>query len=155
MREHERFRSPHWVLDERYHHDHFYPSVGYCIGALPAGNVGVTFRGGRFFFHAGVWYQPGACGYVVARPPVGIIVPVLPPTYSTVWVAGAPYYYANEIYYAQAPGGLRGRHDAHGCHSGTWRSIIPSARRAGAGCSRNLVLLRFGEGLLPLRCHLQ
>jgi hypothetical protein len=107
-REHERenFRSPHWVLDERYHHNHFYPSIGYCVGALPAGNIGVAFSGGRLFFHAGVWYQPGPCGYVVARPPVGIVVPVLPPAYSTVWIGGVPYYYANDIYYAQAPGGF-------------------------------------------------
>jgi hypothetical protein len=43
---------------------------------------------------------------VVARPPVGIIVPVLPPAYSAVWIGGVPYYYANDIYYAQAPGGF-------------------------------------------------
>jgi len=104
-REHERYHTPHWVFDDRYHHGHYYPSIGYCVGALPTGNVGISFRGGRFFFQAGVWYQPGGCGYVVARPPVGIIVPVLPPAYSTVWVGGVPYYYANDVYYAQASGG--------------------------------------------------
>jgi hypothetical protein len=26
-------------------------------------------------------------------------VPFLPPYYATVWVAGRPYYYANEVYY--------------------------------------------------------
>jgi hypothetical protein len=103
--ERERYQTPHWVFDDRYHHGHYYPSIGYCISALPAGNVGISFRGGRFFFQAGVWYQPGPCGYVVARPPAGIILPVLPPAYSTVWIGGAPYYYANDVYYAQAPGG--------------------------------------------------
>jgi hypothetical protein len=42
---------------------------------------------------------------VVVRPPVGIVVPVLPPAYTTVWVAGLPYYYANDAYYSAAPGG--------------------------------------------------
>jgi len=31
--------------------------------------------------------------------PVGFFVPVLPPYYTTVWVGGAPYYYANDAYY--------------------------------------------------------
>ena len=29
----------------------------------------------------------------------------LPPAYATVWLGGAPYYYANDVYYSAAPGG--------------------------------------------------
>jgi hypothetical protein len=101
----DRYQTPHYVYDDRYHHGHYYPAIGYCVPTLPVGNVGVTLGRGRFFFHAGVWYQPGACGYVVARPPIGIVVPVLPPGYATVWAGGIPYYYANDIFYAQGPGG--------------------------------------------------
>jgi hypothetical protein len=104
-REYERFHSPHWVLDERYHHNHYYPSLGYSVSLLPAGNVAVTFRGGRYFFHAGVWFRPAGPGFVVVRPPVGIVVPVLPPDRTIVWVAGVPYYYANDAYYVSQPGG--------------------------------------------------
>jgi hypothetical protein len=105
-REHERYRTPHFVYDDRFHHNHYYPVPGYAVSVLPAGNIALTFRGGgRYFFHGGVWYAPGPAGYIVTRPPVGIVVPVLPPAYSTVYVAGAPYYYANDIYYTQAPGG--------------------------------------------------
>ena len=32
-------------------------------------------------------------------------VPVLPPAYATVWAAGVPYYYANDIYYVAVPEG--------------------------------------------------
>jgi hypothetical protein len=78
--EHEHYRTPHVEFDDRFHHDHYYPRVGYDVAALPA-------------------------GYIVTRPPVGIVVPVLPPAYSTVYVGGAPYYYANDVYYTQAPGG--------------------------------------------------
>ena len=104
-REHERFHTPHWVFDTRFHHNHYYPEVGYSLTVLPAGNLVINFRGGRFFYHSGVWYQPARAGYVVVHPPIGVIVPVLPPAYTTVWVAGAPYYYANDIYYVTAPGG--------------------------------------------------
>ncbi len=104
--ERERYHTPHWVFDDRFHHNHYYPTVGYSVPVLPVGHIAVTFRGGgRFFFHSGVWYQPGGPGFVVVRPPVGVVIPILPPAYTTVWVAGAPYYYANDVYYAPAPGG--------------------------------------------------
>jgi hypothetical protein len=101
----ERYRTEHFVYDDRFHHNHYYPVVGYGVHALPPGHVVVTFRGGPFYFHSGVWYRPSGPGFVVVRPPVGIIVPVLPPSYATVWAGGVPYYYANDVYYAQAPGG--------------------------------------------------
>jgi len=99
------YQTPHWVFDNRYHHGHYYPSVGYAMTILPAGNIAVSFGSGRFYFHSGVWFQPARTGYVVVRPPVGIVVPVLPPAYTMVWAGGVPYYYANDVYYAQAPGG--------------------------------------------------
>ena len=41
---------------------------------------------------------------MVVLPPMGITVPMLPPAYATLWIAGAPYYSANGVYYAAAPG---------------------------------------------------
>ena len=104
--ERERFRTPHWVFDDRFHHNHYYPAPGYALTVLPDGHVIVNFRGGRFFFHSGVWYQAAPGGYVVVRPPPGAVVPVLPPAYTTVYMGNVPYYYANDVYYVQAPGGF-------------------------------------------------
>jgi hypothetical protein len=101
----EPYRAQHWIYDDRYHHGHYYPVIGYSVTVLPPGYLALSFGSRRFFFHGGAWYAPAAGGYAVVRPPVGVIVPVLPPAYTTVWVAGAPYYYANDIYYAAAPGG--------------------------------------------------
>ncbi|HYR35494.1 MAG TPA: DUF6515 family protein [Burkholderiales bacterium] len=107
IREHERerFATPHWVFDDRYHHNHYYPAVGYAVDGLPAGHVAIAFRGGNFWFHSGVWYQRAGTRYVVVRPPLGVVVPVLPPAYSVVYYGGSPYYYANDIYYVQQPTG--------------------------------------------------
>ena len=102
---HEVYRTPHWTLDQRFHHDHFYPAAGYVIGALPDGHMALRFGGGRFFYHAGVWYQPRGLGYVVVQPPVGIVAPMLPPAYTTVYAGGLPYYYANGTYYAASAQG--------------------------------------------------
>jgi hypothetical protein len=101
----ERFHTDHWVFDQRFNHNHYYPQFGYSVPVLPAGHIALTFRGNPFFFHSGVWYRRGGPGFVVVRPPVGIIVPVLPPAYSTVVVGSVPYYYANDAYYVEAPGG--------------------------------------------------
>lgn len=100
-----RYATPHWVFDSRYHHNHYYPAPGYRVSVLPPGNVALHFRGSAFWFHAGVWYRHVGAHYVVVRPPIGIIVPVLPPAYSIVYYSGMPYYYADSIYYVQQPGG--------------------------------------------------
>jgi hypothetical protein len=105
-------RSPHSPtyrgpihLDQRYHHDHWYPGIGFGFSVLPAGAISIAHGGGNWFFQGGVWFRPVGPNYVVALPPAGIVVPYLPPAYVTLWIAGAPYYYANGVYYAAAPGG--------------------------------------------------
>lgn len=99
------YRAQHWIYDDRYHHGHYYPTIGYSVAALPPGYLALGFSNRRFFFEGGVWFAPSAGGFVVVRPPVGIVVPVLPPSYTTVWVEGAPYYYANDTYYSAVSGG--------------------------------------------------
>jgi uncharacterized protein DUF6515 len=101
----ERFDTPHWRYDDRFHHNHYYPQYGYRVTALPPAPVEIRFRGAPFFFHSGVWYRNAGPDFVVVRPPVGIVVPILPVGFSTVVVGGAPYYYANDVYYVQRPDG--------------------------------------------------
>ena len=76
------------------------------FGALPHGYVAIGFGSAHFYYGGGVWYRAYAPGrFTVVAPPVGVVVPVLPPFYTTVWVGGAPYYYANNVYYVQTPQG--------------------------------------------------
>ena len=66
----------------------------------------IGFGGAHFYFGAGVWYRVYAPGrFVVVAPPVGVVIPVLPPFYTMVWAGGVPYYYANNVYYVQTPQG--------------------------------------------------
>lgn len=92
-----------YVLDGRYGHNHYYPPRGYAVGALPRGYVTVSYRGGPYYYHGGVWYRPSYGRYVVVRPAVGLYVPFLPAFYTTVWFGGVPYYYADDVYYAYRP----------------------------------------------------
>lgn len=92
-------------FDERHHHAHYYPAVGYSVPVLPADSIAVPFRGGRLFFNAGVWYRLAGPAFVVIRPPEGIVIPALPAGYATVWAGDRPYYYANDTYYIQSSDG--------------------------------------------------
>lgn len=73
------------------------------LNSLPAG-YRPYFRGNdRYYFNSGVWYAPRGPGFVVVRPPVGLVISVLPPYYSTLWIGGIPYYYADSVYYTWQP----------------------------------------------------
>jgi hypothetical protein len=99
------YRDPRF-LDSRYHHDHYYPPIGFAFGAVPSGHEQVYDPDGDLYFARGVWYreeQPER--YVVVSPEIGTTVAALPPYYTTVSVQGVPYYYANHVYYLQAPDG--------------------------------------------------
>jgi hypothetical protein len=93
-------------LDQRYHHDHYYPGPGFTVRGLPAGSVSINWRNGTWFFHSGVWFRPVGPRFVVATPPAGIVVPMLPSYVVPLWVGGMPYYYANGVYYSPVPEGF-------------------------------------------------
>ena len=99
-----RYHSPHWELDTRHSHNHYYPARDYVVTALPPEPLHLVFGGNHFYFKAGVWFRPAGANYIVVTPPVGVAIPVLPRSYTTLWVAGVPYYYANGVYYGQTPG---------------------------------------------------
>ena len=96
--------NPSLQLDQRYHHDHYYPPRGYATPRLPGGSVSIVHGGSNYFFHGGVWFRPYGGRFVVIAPPLGVIVPLLPLAYVTLSIAGAPYYYANGAYYSPVPG---------------------------------------------------
>jgi hypothetical protein len=58
-----------------------------------------------FLFCEGLFYRYSPAGYVVVQPPIGAMVPMLPPGYTTVFINGMPYYYYGYTYYTMAPGG--------------------------------------------------
>ncbi len=61
----------------------------------------------RYHYRGGRFYRPGWFGleFSVFSPPIGAIVRVLPFGYRTIVVAGAPYYYYDNVYYRSCPAG--------------------------------------------------
>ena len=101
--ERDRYYSPHRDRDIRYRHDHFSPARGYVVPALPPGYVDLTFGGQHFSCGSGACFRRRGPRFVVVQPPVGIWLGILPPSYSTLWIGGTPYYSANGIYDTVVP----------------------------------------------------
>ena len=87
-------------FDNRFSHDQYYHDRGYSFPGVPRGAYEVHHRGDAYWYHGGEWYRPHGNVSIVVGAPIGAFVPVLPPYYSTVWWAGAPYYYADDTYYS-------------------------------------------------------
>jgi hypothetical protein len=96
---HEHERASHEHYDARFNHNHTYPVHGYEVHDLPHQRVEVVHGGAHYYYYGGAWYAPHGPRFVVVAAPVGVFVPVLPAFYTTLWVAGLPYYYANDTYY--------------------------------------------------------
>jgi hypothetical protein len=91
--------------DSRHNHNRLYPARGQFLDALPQGHRAVFWGKERYHFLNGIWYRPVGRQFLVVSPPLGLVVPSLPPFHTTIWVNGVPYYYANEVYYTQSPVG--------------------------------------------------
>jgi len=89
--------------DKRFRHDRYYPSRGYRFNNLPRRHFEIRYRNRPYFYSSGIWYLRTGAQFIVTVPPLGIVVPFLPPFYTTLWVSGVPYYYANDVYYAWKP----------------------------------------------------
>ncbi len=61
----------------------------------------------RYHYRNGRFYRPGWFGFkfIVATPPIGAIVTIIPFGHRTVIVAGVTYYYYDRVYYRPCPSG--------------------------------------------------
>ena len=98
-----KYPSKDYHYDKRYHHDRYYPRKGVSIKVLPSRHYRIHHHDSHYYFSDGIWYRPSGGIYVVVRPPIGLVVPILPVFYTTIWLHGVPYYYANDIYYVWRP----------------------------------------------------
>ena len=94
---------PGMRLDNRYNHDRYYPRPGIVYNTLPVRRPPIHYHDRDYFYISGVWYLSSGVSFSVVVPPIGIVVPILPPFYTTIWFGGVPYYYANDVYYSWRP----------------------------------------------------
>lgn len=62
-------------------------------------------RGERYHFHHGRYYRHTPTGFVLVRPPVGMVVASLPLGFRTVISAGLTFYSFGDVFYRRVPAG--------------------------------------------------
>jgi hypothetical protein len=91
--------AAHQHFDTRFSHNHAYFDHGYTVHEPPHTGYGLDFGHDHYWYDRGQWYRRGDLGWVVVGAPLGAFVSVLPSFYTTVWLGGVPYYYADDTYY--------------------------------------------------------
>lgn len=92
-------------VDSRYQHNRSYPARGQSFRSIPRDHRVVMHDHSRYYSSHGVWYRSHRGRYSVVAPPFGLFIPFLPLYYTTIWMQGIPYYYANDTYYTPTEGG--------------------------------------------------
>jgi hypothetical protein len=93
----------HTHVDRRHGHHHVYPDRGSIVRDAPQGAAVVNYAGISYRFADGVWYEPRGPAYIVVDPPIGLVVPQLPPFATSFDSGGKNYLYANDVFYTPSP----------------------------------------------------
>ncbi|WP_331774773.1 DUF6515 family protein [Sulfurospirillum sp. 1612] len=82
---------------------------GRVVHSKPSQARMFRFKGIRYYRHNGVFYKPHQGAYIIVRPPIGAIVPVLPVGYALMHLYGQDYYVYDQTYYvwSDSPQGYR------------------------------------------------
>lgn len=91
--------------DRAHGHARHYPAPGYRVAVVPPQHHRVVWGHNHYHVAHGVWYSPWRTGYVVVRPPYGVVVRDLPLWRTAVVVGGLSYLYLNGTYYREHAGG--------------------------------------------------
>lgn len=94
------------------HHDHgrehgYYYRVrpGTPVRALPHGYYSLHAPHHQYYVHGGQFYERAYPGFVVVRPPIGVVVATLPFGYLSLSITGSNYFFSGGVYYRPAPSG--------------------------------------------------
>lgn len=75
------------------------------VATIPNNAVVITHGSIRYHYHAGVYYRYNGGRYIVATPPLGIRINVLPKGYTELVIGSITYYYYDGCYYIKTDQG--------------------------------------------------
>ena len=81
--------------------------VRHVVHRLPSRHAVIVHGRDRYHYHGGRFYRPWNSGFVLVRPPVGLVVLNLPLGSRTVISAGITYHVFNDIHYRRVTGGYQ------------------------------------------------
>ena len=97
----------HLDIDEDRRRGYFWSGIspGMQFNTLPFGYVPLSVGGIPYYYSNGAYYQQEPSGYMAVIPPVGAVVPALPPGAEALSI-GQGYFYAGGAFYLQQPQGF-------------------------------------------------
>lgn len=97
---HDDRRPPqHYVPSDRHH------SVRHAVHYLPHHHAVIVHGRGTYHYYSGRFYQPWSGGFLLVRPPLGLIVLSIPLGSRIVVSSGITYHVFGDIYYRRVPMG--------------------------------------------------
>jgi hypothetical protein len=99
---HDRYDRRHEIRRERGR-----TVVRHVVHRLPSRHAVIIHGRDRYHYHGGRFYRPFDSGFVLVRPPAGLVVLNLPLGSRTVISAGITYHVFNDIHYRRVSGGYR------------------------------------------------
>jgi hypothetical protein len=73
------------------------------VERLPSGHRDYYWNGSRYYTYGGYWYRPYGSTFISVGIPFGLFVATLPGIYSSFWIGGTRYFYADHTYYVYEP----------------------------------------------------
>jgi hypothetical protein len=104
-----RFGDDHRRRDHDYRRNrsgpHVRHEVRHIVHHLPPRHAVILHGRDRYHYHGGRYYRPWNAGFILVRPPLGLIVLSLPLGSRTVISAGFTYHVFGDVYYRRVPAG--------------------------------------------------
>ncbi len=79
--------------------------VKHVIHHIPSRHAVVLHGRDRYHYHSGRFYRPWEGGFILVRPPLGLIVLSIPLGSRMIFSAGIPYHVFGDVYYRRVPTG--------------------------------------------------
>jgi len=92
----------------RYDREHYRPRpVKHVVHYIPSRHAVILHGHERYHYYSGRYYRPWNSGFILVRPPLGLIVMSLPIGHRVFFSAGIPYFVFGDVYYRQVPTGYQ------------------------------------------------
>ena len=91
-----------------YDREHYRPRpVKHVVHYIPPRHAVILHGHERYHYYSGRYYRPWNSGFILVRPPLGLIVMSLPIGHRVFISAGIPYFVFGDVYYRQVPMGYQ------------------------------------------------
>jgi hypothetical protein len=83
------------------------PVIKHIVHTIPTRHAVILHGRDRYHYHSGRFYRPWSSGFVLVRPPIGLVVLNIPLGSRIIFSAGITYHVFGDVYYRRVPAGYQ------------------------------------------------